>query len=338
MNFWNQLQHALRPVALCLALVAAPAWAVVEQGVEFPAAENVQGGTLTLETAPGTPYQGEVKEKDGKKLLVFTLPDDAAGERATISATVDGRRETRSITVTGNVVSLMTVGAASAGSRGGLFFGVGAGLSSYASDVASSLASTSAADGSTLLGDFGFQNIAATSSGDDSDTLLDVNVFAGYQFANGHEVSFGIQRPLSPLELDLNSTIMGNLPGFNATAQSAGTVELDLLIATLKYAGYIGSSSLRYVLSAGAMSIDRETDFTSSLDINNVVNSFSGGDDLDDCVPYYGAAVEWAPRSQSGIQPVVGLGVSQSGDSGDLEDDSVTQVGLYFQLRWLPGR
>lgn len=328
MDFWNQLQHALRPIALGLALVAAPAWAVVEQGVEFPAADNVQGGTLVLDN--GEEYTGEARKDDeGRDMLVFILPDSASGARGTVEATVDGQPVNRSITVTGKAVTLMTKSLAAMGRSGGFTFGLGPYIASHSTDVASNLASVSAAEATALLTDFGLQNIAATSSGDDSDTLLGVGILAGYEFPNGSEISFEIARPISSIELDLSATATGDLPGFLVTAQSAGTVELDLTIATLNYAGYFGASDFRYVLSGGGILIDRETNFTSTLDINNVVNSFSGGDNLEDSQVFYGGAIEWAPR-RSGWGPVVGIGVSQSAASGDLQNEKLTAMEIYF--------
>lgn len=328
MDFWNQLHHALRPIALCLALVAAPAWAVVEQGVEFPAADNVQGGTLVLDN--GEEYKGEVRKDDeGRDMLVFILPDSASGARGTVEATVDGRPVNRSITVTGRAITLMTAGAAGVGRSGGFTFGLGPYIASHSTDVASNLASVSAAEATALLTDFGLQNIAATSSGDDSDTLLGVGILAGYEFPNGNEISFELARPISSIELDLSATATGDLPGFLVTAQSEGIVKLDLTIATLNYAGYFGASDFRYVLSGGGILIDRETNFTSTLDINNVVNSFSGGDNLEDSQLFYGGAIEWAPR-RAGWGPVVGIGVSQSAASGDLENEKLTAMEIYF--------
>lgn len=333
MTHTQQLQRLLQLVALGVAWISTPAWAVVTQSVAFPDANIVQGGTLTLD---GTPYPGEVRDEDGEKLLVFTLPDDAMGAEATVVATVDGRRETRSITVTGNVVTLMTVGAASTARSGGFFFGVDAALSSYSTDVASNLASTSAADATALLTDFGLQNIAATSSGDDSDTLLGVGILAGYQFPNGSEISLQVERPISNIELDLSATATGDLPGVLVTAQSTATVELEILIATLNYAGYFGDSNFRYILSGGGLILDRETSFTSSVDINNVVNSFSGGDNLEDSQLFYGGAIEWMPRNRSGWVPFIGIGVSQSASSGDLENEKLSQFGVWAGYRLQP--
>lgn len=330
---WNQLQHALRPITLCLALVAAPAWAVVEQRVEFPGV-NVQGGTLRLDD--GQEFTGEVRQDDaGRRALVFMLPDSARGTGATVEATVDGRSVKHPVTITGIDIILMDAGAASTASAPGWTFGLGPYVASFDTDVASNLAGISAAEATALLTDFGLQNIAATSSGDDSDTLLGVGILAGYQFPNGSEISLEIARPFSSLELDLSATATGDLPGFLVTAQSTGTVELDLTIATLNYAGYFGASDFRYVLSGGAILIDRETNFTSSLDINNVVNSFSGGDNLEDSQVFYGGAIEWAPR-RSGWAPVVGLRVGQSAASGDLEGEKLSQVGIYFNYRRMP--
>lgn len=331
MNLGNQPNRSLRLIALCLAFLAAPAWAVVEQTVAFPDADAIQGGTLRLDD--GQEYTGEVREDDdGRKVLVFMLPDSANGARATVDATVDGRRETRSITITGRAVTLMSAGAAGTGRSGGFFFGAGAGLASYATDVASNLASRSAAEGTALFTELGLQNIAATSGAGDSDSVLDLGFHVGYRFANDSELYFGYQRPVSSIELDLNSNILGNLPGVNVTAESVGMVDLDFSTFTLNYAGYFGpATDFRYVVWGGAMHIDRETSFTSSLDVNNMVTSFSGGDDLKDSQAFYGAALEWAPRSASGWRPILGIGIGQSAKSGDLEDESATVVSGYFR-------
>lgn len=324
----------------CLALVflsafASPAHAVIEQVVEYPSAQQIQGGTLRLDSDPNQEYVGEVGEDDdGRKLLVFQLPDSANGENATLEATVDGRRDTRSVVVTGSAFAILTTSLGTSGNAGqsGFFFGGGVGVSQVSVDVAANLASTSARDGTNFLTGSGLQNIVATSAGDDGDWIGNFGMQAGFRFANDSQLYLDLQTSQSA-DFGLNSNVTGNVPGVDVTAQSLGNVEIELWSGTLNYSRYFGqSTNFRYVASLGAIVIDRKTSFTSTLEVNNTVtDSFSGGDDLDDSQLFFGAALEWAPRKASGWQPVVGFGVFQSGKSGDLEEDAIVQMGLYFR-------
>ena len=335
----NQIVQRVAAVAILgLAAFSMPALAVIEHSIEYPAANNIQDATLILDDT-GEQYTGEVQDEDGRKRVVFVVPDSAAGKRATVNATVDGVPETFSVTI-GGAAPVARTGDSSIDRSasdtswfisGGMLYGL------VSSEFATAIAQQSAADGQALLDAQGLLNSTSNFAADDSASALGGMFEVGYRFQDNSRLSLGVGFG-STDEFDINASASGDIPNSTSvvTAESVATGEMDIFEVAIRYArDFPGTRRFGYSVSVGSLSVDRTTSFTSTLSTDGVpIDSISGGDDLDESVIQFGVGIEWTPRSDQRWAPVVGLRYKRSGDLDILDDESVETIDGYILLRF----
>jgi hypothetical protein len=334
----------VRVAATYLVLWAAPAHAVIEQALEFPDAQAIQGATLTLEGSEEV-YTGEVREEEGRKEVIFLLPDDSDGKTATVEVVVDGQLRSLSLVVGARTPVLQTSDRASGAAEDGSWFAsIGLGVGQVYSDFARRIAEQSARDQDGFLNAQGITNPDPSSNADDAVFAWNGTIAFGYEFRQGGRLSFG----LSTSEVDdfkLRADTSGDIPGTMSviTARTSATAELDIRSLEMSYASYFTRmSDFAWTVSVANVSIDRTTMFESTLGVDGVVlDTLTGGDSLDEDVIQYGVGLEWAPRNPRGNwAPTVGLRYVRTGNIEIFDDEEIDAMELFFafRYRWLVER
>jgi len=242
---------------------------VIEQTIEFPDAKAIQGATLSLEGSDEI-ITGEVQEDDGRKKVVFVLPDSSEGRNATANVIVDDVAESYPIVIGSPTPvirtsrSQLTTGI----SHGGWFFGAGASAGRVSSDFATTIAQQSALDAEGFLAGQGVTNIVSGYNADDDAIAWDGSLEVGYWFPDDSRLSLGFSTG-SADDFALNVDVSGDVPPSSiVNAQSVGTAELDIWSVALDYARFFTpTSNFGFVVSVGNQSVKRPTTFTSTLSV-----------------------------------------------------------------------
>jgi len=334
MIFNVKLGRAAATLAGCLALLSLPAFAVINQTVEFPDAQSIQGATLSLDGTDEV-IEGEVREEDDRKIVVFVLPDDYDGRAATANVIVDNVPRSYPITI-GTSTPTFRTGDSRSSSRlpsGSFYYGIGAGIGSLSSDFASAIGQQSALDANGLLSGQGLTNIVSSVAADDSASAWDAIIEVGYWFPDDSRLSLDF-RTGSVDNFGINVDVRGDVPMSTSviSAESIATAGLDMWSANLNYRRFFTpTSNWGFLLTLGNHSVDRPTSFVSTLRLDGMpVDSFTGGEELDENIVQYGIGLEWTQRQARTWVPTVGLRLSQTGDIEIFDDENSKQVQLYF--------
>lgn len=333
----NGLATLLGPI---LVLISLPALAVVQHRMDFPDAEDVQSATLTLDGSDEV-VSGTVREEEGKKFVVFVLPDGSNGKSATVSVVVDGWQQSYPVIV-GQAAPTMGSGSDRMDiveSDSGWYFGPGVYAGNLSSDFASVIAQQSAADASDLLATQGFTNIVPMSTADDSAFSWGGIIEVGYQFSDESRLSLDLQYGAVG-DFNLNAGASGDIPASTsiASAESVATAEIDMWSFNLNYARFFTPvSNFGFMLSIGNQSVERSSSFTSTLSVDGVpFDSFTGSETIDENVLRYGVGVEWTQRQARNWVPTVGIRYSQTAKLDIFDKKQIELLEAYFTIKRRP--
>ena len=278
-------QHASGLAALLgpvLVLISLPALAVVQHRMDFPDAQEIESANLILEDSDEI-VSGTVHEEDGKKFVLFELPDGSSGKPATVLVVSDGWRQSYPVVI-GQTTSVTSAGSDSpevGQARGGWFIGPGVYAGNLSSDFATRIAYQSATDAADLLGTQGFTNIVPMSTADDSAFTWGGVVETGYLFADGSRVSFDVRTTMVD-DFGLAAGATADIPNTAsvASAESVATAELDIWSINLNYSRFFTpTSNFGFSISLGNQWVDRTSSFTSTLSVDGTpFDTFTGGD------------------------------------------------------------
>lgn len=319
-----------------LALVSVPALAVVQQRLDFQGAENIQSATLILGDSDEL-ISGTVHEKDGKKFVLFNLPDGSHGKSATAFVVVDGRRQSYPVVI-GQPTPVVSAGSGRLEimeTEGVWYFGPGAYAGNLSSDFATVIAQQSAADASALLSMQGITNIVPTSAADDSSFAWGGIIEVGYQFSDDSRLSLNLQFD-SVDDFGLNAGASGDIPMSTsiASAESVATAELEMWSLNLNYARFFTpTGNFGFAVSAGSQSVERASSFTSTLSVDGVpFGEFTGDEKLDENVLRYGVGLEWTQRQARNWVPTIGIRYVQTADIDILDKEQIRRLEAYFTI------
>jgi hypothetical protein len=320
-----------------LALVSIPALAVVQQRMDFSGAQDIQSATLILEDSDEI-VTGTVQEEDGEKFILFILPDGSEGKSATALVVVDGRRQSYPLVI-GQPTPVISAGSDRpkiVETDGAWYFGPGLYAGNLSSDFATVIAQQSAADASALLAMQGITNIVGTSDADDSSFAWGGIIEVGYRFSSGSRLSLNLQFD-SVDDFGLNAGASGDIPMSTsiASAESVAVAELDMWSLILNYSRpFTPTSNFGFVLSAGSLSVERASSFTSTLSVDGMpFGEFTGDEKVDENVLQYGVGLEWTQRQARNWVPTIGIRYLQTADLDIFDKEQIRRLEAYFTIR-----